>query len=353
MKNIKRILALVLAGLMIFAFAACTNTNQGSTTEETTTNTSETTSSSYNGQTINVAAIKGPTGMGMINLMSDSAYNFTLTSDPTEIVSLITTKKVDIAACPLNVAANLYKKTGGQIKMLGINTLGVLYVVTNGVTVSSLKDLAGKTVYTTGQGATPEYIINHILDKNGLKDEVKIEYLSEHSELATKLVSNEVEIAILPEPFVTVATSKNKNVEVALSLTDEWNAINPETELAMGCVIARSDFIEENPEAVEKFISDNKLSVEYLNTNASEASTKLVEKGIVDEAIFAVEETGKKEASAKATKANEVIGRCNIVFVDGEKMQTIANANFETYFAANPASIGGEMPSSDIYYASK
>lgn len=351
MKNFKRILALMLAGLMIFAFAACANTNQGNSNIETTT--PETTESSYKGETINVAAIKGPTGMGMINLMSDSAYNFTLTSDPTEVVSLITTGKVDIAACPLNVAANLYKKTGGQIKMLGINTLGVLYVVTNGVTVSGLKDLAGKTVYTTGQGATPEYIINHILDKNELKDEVKIEYLSEHSELATKLVANEVEIAILPEPFVTVATSKNKNVKVALSLTDEWNSVNPETELAMGCVIARSDFIEKNPEAVEKFISDNKNSVEYLNTNSYEGSEKLVEKGIVDSAVFAVEETGKKEQAAKTTKANEVIGRCNIVFVDGEKMQTIANANFETYFAANPASIGGEIPSKDLYYASK
>lgn len=353
MKNLKKVLAIVLVALLVFSLAACGTT---SNTKETTTSApdeSTETTQGYTGEKVKVAAIKGPTGMGMVNLMYNDRYDFTLISDPTEVVSLISTDAVDIAACPLNVAANLYKKTGGKIKILGINTLGVLYVVTNGVTVNSIIDLAGKTIYATGQGATPEFIINHILEKNGLTD-VKVEYLSEHSELAAKVVSGDAQIAVLPEPFVTVTTTKNENVKVALSLTDEWNSVDSDTELAMGCVIARTDFIEKNPDAVKQFISDNKASVESVNVDAYTASSKMVEKGIIDEAVFAVNETSEKKAeSAAKTKATEVITRCNIVFIDGEMMQTVADANFNVYFEADPTSIGGEKVSSDIYYVQK
>lgn len=356
MKNLKKITALVLALLLMFTFAACTlspsneeTTVNGETTEAVKTDDT----TAYNGEKIKVAAIKGPTGMGMVNLMDDSKYEFTLTGDPTEVVSLIATKAVDIAACPLNVAANLYKKTGGNVKMLGVNTLGVLYVVTNGEAVTGMEDLEGKTVYSTGQGATPEFIINHLIEKNGLKD-TKVEYLSEHSELAAKLISGGAEIAVLPEPFVTVATSKSENVKVSFSLTDEWNKVNEDTELAMGCVVVRADFAKENPDAVEAFIKDNKASVEYVNRNPQEAAQKMVQKGIVDSAVFAVNETDEKKAeAAKAEKAKQVISRCNIVFVDGEMMKTVANANYQVYFDANPASIGGEMVADELYYEAK
>lgn len=349
MKNLKKITALLLAFLIVFTLAACTGVTQS---EPTTESKSEETTE-YKGEKIKVAAIKGPTGMGMVNLMDDSKYEFTLTGDPTEVVSLIATKAVDIAACPLNVAANLYKKTNGNIKMLGVNTLGVLYVVTNGETVSEMKDLEGKTIYSTGQGATPEFIINHLIEKNGLKD-TKVEYLSEHSELAAKVISGDAKIAVLPEPFVTVATSKSENVKVAFSLTDEWNKVNEDTQLAMGCVIVRADFAKENPDAVKAFIKDNKSSVEYVNTNPLKASEKIAEKGIIDSAVFAVSETNEKKIEAARTeKAKEVISRCNIVFVDGEMMKTVANANYQVYFDANPASISGEPVSDELYYETK
>lgn len=349
MKALKRILAVVLCLALAFALAGCMGKNdKDDATTAPVVSGETTTEDAYNGEKVKVAAISGPTGMGMVNLMDSDRYAFTLTSDPTEIVSLISTKAVDIAACPLNLAANLYKKTGGNIKILGLNTLGVLYVVTNGVKINSLSELSGKTVYATGQGATPEYIINHLLDKNGLADSVKVEYLSAHGELATKLAAGEVEIAILPEPFVTVATSKNKACEVALSLTDEWNSVNSDTKLAMGCVIARSDFIEENPEAVERFISDNKASVEFVNLNALAASEKIVEKKIIDAAVFSTEKDSEKEPKAK-----DVIRRCNIVFIDGEELKSVADANFAVYYEADPTSVGGAPVSADIYYEAK
>lgn len=357
MKNIKRVLAVVLAAVLMFALVACTGGNQKADTTTTAPVSSDTTKApEYTGEKVKVAAIKGPTGMGMVDMMDNSRYEFTLTSDPTEVVSLIATGAVDIAACPLNLAANLYKKTGGNVQMLGINTLGVLYLLTNGTEINSLSELKDKTVYATGQGATPEFIINHILDKNSLKDSVKVEYLSEHSELMTKLVAGEVNIAVLPEPFVSIATAKSKNVKSVLSLTDEWAKLDSETMLSMGCVIARSDFIKSNPDAVNQFIKDNKASVEKVNVNAYEQLKKMIDKGIVDAAILSVSEDLKKEnqiEAAKQANALKTISRCNIVFIDGEEMAKIANANFEVYFAADPTSVGGAVPSDGLYYVAK
>lgn len=349
MKNAKRIIALLLALSMLFAFAAC----NGTTNNTTTTSAPNESTTEYTGERIKVAANKGPTGMGMVDLMDNSKYEVTLISDPTQVVSLISTGEVDIATCPLSLAANLYKKTNGGIKMLGINTLGVLYVVTNGVELSTLADLKGKTVYATGQASTPEYILNHLLKANNLKKDVKVEYLSEHSELTAKVVSGDVQIAILPEPFVSVATSKNANVKSVISLTDEWKKVNPDTELAMGCVIARKEFIEKNPDAVKQFIADNKQSVENINLDPSTKSDKIAEKGIIDASVFSVDSnlSEKKAAAAKTEKAQAVISRCNIVFIDSNEMQSIADANFKVYFDADPKSIGGEMPSSELYYA--
>ena len=349
MKNAKKIIALALALIMLFAFAACT----GASNNETTAPSSTESTTEYNGEKIKIAANKGPTGMGMIDLMDNSKYEITVVSDPTQVVPMLSTGEVDIATCPLSLAANLYKKTNGGIKMLGVNTLGVLYIVSNGVEIASLSDLKGQTIYATGQGSTPEYILNHILKANSLENDIKVEYLSEHSELAAKVISGDVKLAVLPEPFVSVVTTKNTSVKSVLSLTDEWKKVNPDTELAMGCVVARKDFIEKNPDAVKQFISDNKQSVENVNLNPASQGDKIAAKGIIDASIFAVD-TGlseKKAEAAKTEKAQAVISRCNIVFIDGSEMQKIADANFKVYFDADPKSVGGEMPVSELYYA--
>ena len=188
-------------------------------------------------------------------------------------------------------------------------------------------------------GTTVEYILNYILEGNGLKvgEDVKVEYLSEHSELVAKMTKGEVEYGVLPQPFVTVATAQNPDLKISLSLTDEWNKISPDTKLSMGCVIARTEFIEENPEAVKNFIAENKASVEFVNTNVDAAAELVVQYGII----------------GKAAIAKKAIPECNIVFIDGEEMKTIAAANYQVYFNADPTSIGGAVPSDDIYYVAE
>ena len=348
MKLTKRLFAAALALMLVLALAACgiNNTNNTTTTAPVTPTAAE-----YKGDTIKVAAIKGPTGMGMANMMDNDTYDFTLTSDPTEVATLLATGKVDIAACPLNLAANLYKKTNGGVQMLAINTLGVLYLVTNGETVNTLSDLNGKTIYATGQGATPEYILADLLAANGVTA-VQVEYLSEHSELAAKVATGDCKIAVLPEPFVTVTTNKNSAATVALSLTDVWNDAHPESRLAQGCVVARKAFIDSNPDGVAAFLADARSSVEYVNTNPLAASAKMVLQEIVDESLFSIpaDTAEKKQDSAKTQKANEVIGRCNIVLIEGAEMQQIADENYKVLFAADPTSVGGALPDGALYY---
>ncbi|MDF2821970.1 MAG: transporter substrate-binding protein [Clostridiales bacterium] len=210
----------------------------------------------------NVVALKGPTGMGMVKLMEDDElekttndYTFRLVGAPDEIVGLITTGEVDIAAVPTNLAATLYKKTEGKIKIIANNTLGVLNIVTNGVEVTSIEDLRGKKIFATGQGTTPEYVLNYVLEQNGLTVgvDVEVEYRAEHSEVATLMAAGEAE--------------QNENVKIALDMTEEWEKATGEdaSSLVMGSIIVRSEFLEKNKAVVDSFLKEYSASTEYVN----------------------------------------------------------------------------------------
>ena len=210
-----------------------------------------------------VAALKGPTAMGMVKMMSDApdAYDFTISAAIDEITPKLVKGEVDIAAVPANMASVLYNNTEGAVKVLAINTLGVLYIVENGDSgVSSIADLKGRTLYASGKGASPEYALNYLLAQNGLDPEtdVTVEYKSEHAECLASLLANEGSLALLPQPFVTTVQMKRPTVQVALDLNDEWAKAQEGSDapsmLITGVVVARSAFIDENPQAVSDFL---------------------------------------------------------------------------------------------------
>lgn len=291
---------------------------------------------------VNVYALKGPTGIGMVGVMEDHAdeYEFTLAGAPDEIVAAVASGSADIAACPTNLAAVLAKKTNGNVQLLALNTLGVLHVVSNDETLSSFDDLAGRKVYATGQASVPEYVINYILEANGLTGKVEIEYVAEHSELATLLAAGKAEIGILPEPHVTSALMQNDSLRAVIDVTAAFKdaaakAGTPDMELSMGCVIVRRDFAEANPEKVSTFLDAYAASVERVNADV-DAASQLVEKhGVMP----------------KAAVAKRAIPNCHIVFVEGEAMRAQIEPLYEVLLSANPASIGGALPDDGFYYA--
>ena len=288
---------------------------------------------------INIAALKGPTGMGISFLMQDSengqthnSYNVSLSGAPDEVTSKFISGEVDVAAVPLNLAAVLAAKTG-NVKILAVNTLGVLYVLENGNTINSVKDLAGKTIKATGQGATPEYVLNYILERNEIADSVNVEYLAEHSELAALMASGDVSLGMLPEPNVSVVMAKNADVRIALDLSDEWQAISG-TQLVQGCIIVRADFAEQNHDALKVFLDEYAQSVENVNKDHAAAAQLIAKYGIVESAAI----------------AEKAIENCNIVCITGDDLKQSADAMFAVLFEANPKSVGGAVPDESIYF---
>ena len=319
-KNLmKQIVAMIAAAVMLFslaAFAAC--------------------SKKQDDTEIRIAALKGPTGMGMVKLADKQNYpNYTVSieASPDALNPRIISGEVDVAAVPVNLASVLYNKLDGDISVLAVSTLGVLYVVEAGSEVNSVADLAGKTVYATGQGATPEYILNYLLDKNGVAGSVEVNYVGEHAALATMLADGSAEIGMLPEPNVTSTLAGNDNLRIALNLTEEWNKVCS-TELVQGVVIARKSFVNEHPEAIEQFLREYEKSSAFVNENIDEAAKLIVDAGIL----------GNVEIAKKA------IPNCNISFSKGEAMHKAVEGMLTVLFEANPKSIGGKLPDKDFYY---
>ena len=292
---------------------------------------------------VSVAALIGPTGMGLVKLMDDqdkgsakNNYSFVLSGTPDDIVAKITSGEADIAAVPVNLAPTLYNKTNGNVELIAINTLGVLYVVENGDTVKTVSDLKGKTLYASGQAATPEYVLNYILSKNGMEPgtDLTVEYKADHSELASLVIAGKAGLAVLPEPFVTTVTQKNPDVHVALDLTREWDAIGDNGALIMGVMIVRKEFADKNPDALLTFMDEYKASTEYVNGNAKDASALVEKYGIMSSAAL----------------AEKAIPNCNIVYIDGQEMKDQIAPFYQILFDSNPKSIGGALPDDAFYY---
>ncbi len=297
-----------------------------------------------NSEPIRIAALKGPTGIGLVKLMNDQEagttkqnYSFTLTATPDDIVAQISSGQVDIAAVPTNLAAVLYQKTQKEVQMLAVNTLGVLYVLEKGDTVQTFEDLAGRELLATGQGAVPEYALNELLAKTGLADQVTVTYLTEHAELATRAVAGEADLVLLPEPFVTTVLSKNPDMRQALDLTKVWQSVHQgsnDSELAMGGMIVTSQFAASRPQAVKTFLEEYKQSVDVVNNNPEQAGEWVAEHEII----------------ADANLAAKAIPNCNIVLIHGQEMVGVLEPLFAILHQANPKSVGGSIPDQDFYY---
>lgn len=343
----KKIISLITALMLSAALlAGCGSTGSGSA-DQTDTQENSGTQTQAEPVDVNVMALKGPTAMGMVKLMDDADsgnvdtenYSFEIAASADEVTPKLIQGEADIAAVPANLASVLYNKTEGQLQVLAVNTLGVLYIVENGDSIQSVSDLAGRTIYASGKGSTPEYALNFILEKNGLTPgtDVTVEWKSEHSECVSALAQDPEGIAMLPQPFVTTAQAKNPNLKVALDLTEEWDKVmeNEETKssLLTGVVVVRKEFAEENPEAVEDFMERYADSVEYVNDNVEEAAELVGNYDIV--------------AADVAVKA---IPECNIVCITGEDMKEQLSGYLTVLKDANPESIGGELPGDDFYY---
>lgn len=346
----KRLIALFLSAFMIvLALAGCTQTSDESSVADTSSAVASETESTVDESkpaektVVRIAGMKGPTSIGLVGIMEDDAngvasndYEFTLAGAADEITPKLIKGELDIAAVPANLASVLYNNTKGEIQMLAVNTLGVLYIVTKGENVASVEDLRGKTILATGKGTTPEYTLRHILSRNGIDPDkdVTIEFKSEATEVVAAVSQAETAVAMLPQPYVTVASGKVEGLQTAIDLNAEWKKINNDSGIVTGVVVVRKEFAEANPEAVKAFLGEYQLSIAAVNEDAV-ATAKLVTKhGIFDnEAVIA-----------------KAIPYCNITYIAGEAMKEPVNTYLGILYEQNAKSVGGALPEEDFYY---
>lgn len=353
----RKLLALTLSLALTAGLAACSTQAPAEDTPvpESTAPAAETppaeTAVPY--QTVHLGLLSGPTGMGAAKMLADNdeayaqveagtyeggtllRYEVTLGSDPAnDIVPRLTNGELDIAAIPTNLAATLYNRTDGGIKLLALNTLGVLHILENGDTVNSLADLEGRTLYATGQGSNPEYVLNYLLEANGLDPaaDVDIQWLASE-ELTARMASGDIDLCMLPVPAATTVMMQNSDVRDAIDLNDAWTESGAQGTFTMGCLVARTEWLEGNSELVPGILAEYAASIDYANSNPEEAAALIERYGIVP----------------KAAVAQAAIPQANMVCVTGEDMKGIADY-YQVLFDADPTSIGGAIPGEDFYY---
>lgn len=293
---------------------------------------------------VRVGSLKGPTSMGLVSLMDKASkgetaniYEFTMAGKADELVGKIANADLDIALVPANVASVLYNKTQGNITVLDINTLGVLYVVASDDSITSMADLKGRTIYMTGKGTTPEYVMNYLLKENGLTaSDVDLQFKSEATEVASLLKEDSGAIGVLPQPFATAACIQNPDLKNVLDLTEQWNLLNQDTGsmLVTGVTLVRSDFLRENQAPVAEFLKEHAQSALFATEHVEEAAELIAAQGIVE----------------KAPIAQKALPYCNIVCLTGQEMKDALSGYLSTLMEQDPKSIGGQMPGDDFYY---
>ena len=352
----KKLLALLLALSMAFALTACKKSAEepsvspsDSVTEsaEPSETPSAEPSAPAMGEDVRLAVLSGPTGIGAAKLLSDSDadatvnhYDYTIAADNSELVAGLTGSDpaFDIATVASNVAVNLYNKTDGGVKIIALGTLGVLHILESGgnETVSSVADLAGKTIWAVGQGANPEYILRYVLSENGLDPDKDVTILfADATEVTQKLMTGEAEVAMLPVPAATAAIIKSEGkVRAALDMTEEWDALNTGSQLIMTAVVARTEFIEQHPDAVAVFLEEYAGSIDYVNTNVDDAAELVAGFGITPSAPI----------------ARQAIPQCHLTYIAGKDMGPAISGYYDILWQADPAAVGGSLPDDGIYY---
>ena len=331
-----------MAAALSVGLMGCTAANQTQATPQVTTSQEV-----VQGEEVRLAVISGPTGIGAAKLLTDSDrgetvnhYTYTIASDNNEVVSGLTSQEgeFDIAMVASNMAANLYNKTDGDVRILALGTQGVLHILegSGGTAIQSMADLKGKTIYATGQGANPEYILRHLLTENGLDPDKDVEIVfADPTEISAKLLSGEIDTAMLPVPAATAAIAKSRgSVRDAIDLTQVWNDLDNGSQLIMSAVVARADFIEEHPQAVQTFLREYEGSVTYVRDNPELAGELVAQLGI----------------APSATIAQQAIPQCNLVFLSGADMKPAISGYFEVLYDIDPTAVGGALPDDGIYY---
>lgn len=293
---------------------------------------------------VRVGSLKGPTSMGLLFLQKDAEqgksrnlYEFQMATGADELLPLMIKGELDMALVPANVAGVLYQKTEGAVTVIDINTLGVLYMVSGDDSVTDLQDLKGRTVYLTGKGTTPDYVLQYLFEGNGMNGgDYTLEYKSEATEVAALLAENPDAVGLLPQPFATAACAQNDALKTVIDMNEEWDRLQGEQGSCMvtGVTVVRNDFLKEHEDAVQIFLEEHAASAEAINQDPATGAAYAVEAQIVP----------------KEPVAQKAIPNCNITCMTGQEMKQALSGYLQVLYGQSPESVGGALPEEDFYY---
>jgi len=315
--------------LCLVFFAACTQNNDDP----------------YRGGKINVAALNGPTMMGLGRLYriangeTDSKYTFVKETAPDAIIAGLANKTFDAACLPANNAAIIYNTGNIDVKVAVINTLNVLYALQKNGTpaLTGLGDLSGKTVHLSGQGGTPEFAFRYLLAKNNITG-VNPEFEAEGVTIAAgmKIAGSKYNYAVLPQPAATVATTGQGAAIEAFNLADDWKKTNPDSDIVTAVLVVRTAYLVNNKAAFDSFLEDYRKSAEFMSAerNIEAAADCVVDMGIIPSAAV----------------ARAALPKCGITYIEKTDMKKTLSGFYRALHEQNPDAIGGRLPADSFYY---
>lgn len=340
----KKFSLLLVIMLVLSIFVGCSQTQEKTPADNTTPKEVESVETAAPKEPIDVtiAGLKGPTSIGMIKLIDEKALNsdeynvqYIAESAPDALTGKIISGEIQISSLPINLASVLYNKTGGEVQLMALNTIGNLYIIGTDE-ITSISDLEGKTLGMSAKGSTPDFVMNYLLKQNGLDGKVELDYALDHPTLAQTVIAGDTKVALLPQPFVTQVMMKNTDVKMLIDLNKEWEkATNAQSEIYTGCIVVNKEFAANNKEFVSEFLKQYEASVNWVNANPADASV-LVE---------------KNEIMPSAALVEKAIPYCGITYKFAKDEKESIDSFYKILFDSNPASVGGTLPDDNFYYS--
>ena len=289
---------------------------------------------------LRIGSMKGPTSVGLASMMQQGQGQFTVVAAADELTALLLQDELDIALVPANVAALLFQRTEGQIQVVDVNTLGVLYGVSLDSSVASIEDLRGRTVYMTGKGTVPEYTFLALLDAAGMGEgDVTVQFCAEPAEVAAQVAQHDDAVGILPQPYATAVTVQNPDVTEVLDLTAQWADLTGGElgDLITGVTVAKASTVQEQRDAIDAFLVRHGESAAAANADPASIAATVAELGIIDSEPL----------------AQKAIPRCNVVCLVGDPMRQALSGYLESLYQQSPEAVGGALPDDSFYYVAQ
>ena len=295
-------------------------------------------------QSINIGLLNGPSCIPCAQLnenlhkIGETEVVYEMFATPQELLPKMIKKEIDIGFMPVNVAAKAYDSTNHKIISCGITGEGNLALITKNKNIKSLKDLKGKTVFVAGLGATPEYITKYILEKEEivLNDEkgIFLDFSLPTNQIVPELLAGKIDYAIVPEPFITIASEKSKNKINIIDLQKEYFLKYFAKNYPLTVMVVRSDFAEENPDLLKIFLEQYKSALSWTLDNPSDAG-QLCE---------------KYNFGLKKNVVEKSIPKSNYVFIPAVKGKLNIESLLQLFIEEDNSFLNGKLPEDDFYY---